>query len=457
MATVENRFRRTRPLLAAFGLFAIVLTWFSHSEPSPLRLSVVLLVFYLSFWGIAWLRRSPGQQSASISVRFLLCSVSIALGIAVFEFPASMGLMDYRGIFANPSPPWERAGYRPEPGLLAVKDGPCVLQEAFRGNDLHWLKGAGPAKVYQASRHYDNLGFRNLAESPVLHPDVVLMGDSFIEGAHVADDEVISARLEQELGSGSRVVNFGQSGYGPEQERQALCRFALPLSPRICVWAFYEGNDLDDLAEYDRQLARFQQAPTRPLLARYVDRSFIRNALVFTIRTAIAPPPRKPADRYSGRFRRADGQSVPIYFASGDYRFQDEGRSRLAGSAELTRLRNVLTDASERCQAVGTTLIVTFIPTKWRVYRDKCQFDPGAACRQWPVDELPTVVEELVSCLALPQNIRYVDLTPHFQAEARKGRLVYLADDTHWSADGHAVAARVLGEAVRQAAKSSDF
>ena len=33
-------------------------------------------------------------------------------------------------------------------------------------------------------------------------------------------------------------------------------------------------------------------------------------------------------------------------------------------------------------------------------------------------------------------EIGYLDLTPRFHAEAAAGGLVYLPDDTHWSAEG---------------------
>ncbi len=46
-------------------------------------------------------------------------------------------------------------------------------------------------------------------------------------------------------------------------------------------------------------------------------------------------------------------------------------------------------------------------------------------------------------------SVRFLDLTPRFRAEAAAGGLPYLADDSHWSARGHQVAAEELAHLLR--------
>jgi hypothetical protein len=48
------------------------------------------------------------------------------------------------------------------------------------------------------------------------------------------------------------VANLGQSAYGPQQELAVLKRFGASLGPRLCIWTFYEGNDLDDVERYEQ-------------------------------------------------------------------------------------------------------------------------------------------------------------------------------------------------------------
>ena len=77
----------------------------------------------------------------------------------------------------------------------------------------------------------------------------MIVGDSFVEGLHVAEPDLISARLAERLGE--PVANLGRTGYGPQQELEVLRRHGLAMHPRAVVWAFYEGNDLQDVATYD--------------------------------------------------------------------------------------------------------------------------------------------------------------------------------------------------------------
>jgi hypothetical protein len=96
-------------------------------------------------------------------------------------------------------------------------------------------------------------------------------------------------------------------------------------------------------------------------------------------------------------------------------------------------------EARAACRRKGVDLVVAFVPAKFRVYHDLCEFAPDSPCRDWPVDDLPSAVEKAVR--ASGDDVGFLDLTPSFQSRAAKGELVYLADDTHWSADGHRVAA----------------
>ena len=86
------------------------------------------------------------------------------------------------------------------------------------------------------------------------------------------------------------------------------------------------------------------------------------------------------------------------------------------------------------------------MPAKFRVLRDFCAFEVDSPCLAWPVDDLPGAVREVVADVS--PAIGFLDLTPTFRRDARAGRLPYLADDTHWSAEGHRSAAVALGEMI---------
>ena len=132
-----------------------------------------------------------------------------------------------------------------------------------------------------------------------------------------------------------------------------------------------------------------------------------------------------------------------IYFSCGVHEGETlpEGRGT---SPELAKVRATLAEARLACDRAGVDLVVAFVPAKFRVYRDLCTFRPEATCKTWDVDDLPRALGEAVA--ELSPEIGFLDLTPHFQAEAALGNLPYLIDDTHWSAQGHQSAARAIGD-----------
>src|SRR4030095_3510168 len=93
----------------------------------------------------------------------------------------------------------------------------------------------------------DSRGFRNRRE--LARADLALVGDSFVEGAYVSDDETAAVALEREIRA--VVANLGQSGYGTLQELKVIESVAVDLQPRAVAWFFFEGHDLYADAAYE--------------------------------------------------------------------------------------------------------------------------------------------------------------------------------------------------------------
>jgi hypothetical protein len=75
-------------------------------------------------------------------------------------------------------------------------------------------------------------------------PEIVLVGDSFSQGACVDPGEDMASQLRH---SGKTVVTLGSAGAGPLIELAILREYATQLKPKILLWVYYEGNDLPDL------------------------------------------------------------------------------------------------------------------------------------------------------------------------------------------------------------------
>lgn len=382
----------------------------------------------------------PRKGRSRRAARILAAASAIVAASGLFELPALLGLVDYRNVFRTPGPAWLRPGNVPDPELLYARRGHRTLRLRVHGNEAD-PDAPGRRRVYEVALRYDRDGFRNpddLAEA-----DLVVVGDSFIEGVHVPDRDLVTTRLAEALRR--PVANLGRSGYGPQQEGHVLRRFGLPLRPRACVWAFYEGNDLGeaDLYEAHRQILK-RALRGGPAVA--FDRSFLKNAALYLARSwPIGPRPGPTTTPLLGRFRVRSGATVTLSFASPDQVLQGPDGTSRADSLGFDRARAALDEASRLCASRGIALTVVFIPSKYRVYRDYCTFDRGPPA----VDDLPGALADAVA--ALGPEIRFLDLTPTFRAEAARGALLYLPDDTHWSAEGHRLAASAIADPIQQA------
>ncbi|KAJ3089441.1 hypothetical protein HK102_006400, partial [Quaeritorhiza haematococci] len=334
-------------------------------------------------------------------------------------------------VFHTPTPPWRRSGNLADPDLLYARKPGQRLRLRFEGSDRHGLRDAPPAPPDSCDVTLDGLGFRN---PPGLEAArVVLVGDSFVEGLQVRDDELVSARLAERLGA--PVANLGRTGYGPRQELAVLERYAAKFAPRTCVWFFYEGNDLQDLHEYDANQKNLRYILDERRAESGYGRSFVRNGLGFAIRNWLRPDPTRPAEAYTGLFSDRKVGRTPIYFGTGIQHGSGGPEFPRGKSDELKRVRGILADARALCRENGVELVVAFVPAKLRVYRDFCAFAPDSPCVAWPSDDLPGDFRRLVE--GLGPDVGFVDLTGPFRASAEAGGLAYLPPATPWCGEGH--------------------
>jgi hypothetical protein len=77
-------------------------------------------------------------------------------------------------------------------------------------------------------------------------PRIALVGDSFIEGLQVADDEIVSRRLEALLADRAEVLNFGVSSAGTSVEFLNYRARVRQFHPDVVLLMFFVGNDAED-------------------------------------------------------------------------------------------------------------------------------------------------------------------------------------------------------------------
>jgi hypothetical protein len=289
----------------------------------------------------------------------------------------------------------------------------------------------------------DSRGFRNRRE--LESADIVLIGDSYVEGFYVSDHETAAAVLEDL--SGASVANLGQSGYGSLQELEILRRFGLALKPKMVAWFFFEGNDLYDdeafegMSIYLKEHGTFKTATPKKRSwdsrwKAFLKTSFTRHTFRQIRRLAHPLVPNGVAS--FGWFRDEHGQTHSLYFYDyGSLVFTEYEQSRF----ETTQ--KTLLSAQRECEEQGVRFIVFFIPMKFRVYGEFCTFPAYSRCSKWK----PWDLNRRMADFCREADISFVDMSEPMKAAAASGRLLYAPEDSHWNAEGH----RFVAELVQKA------
>jgi lysophospholipase L1-like esterase len=370
------------------------------------------------------LSRAPLRERV---LRVALVAFTVLGVIAVAEAPTvwghdwarSLGTLDTR-LWFDPT----LGANRPDPDLIHIH----WPRESFRGRVVGNLVGLGiPSPgTHEVEVSYDGNGFRN--DQDLEQADLVLIGDSFVEGPLVRLDETVAKQLETRLGLVT--ANLGQSGYTLQQEAIVLERFGLPLRPRLVLWFLFGGNDLRDVKHYEWLHEHFQELQ-HPKAVPLRERLFLRNVLLALSRASTRHLPGRRALAQSAIFRRADGEEDVVYFDEAEAPWSEH---------DWQVMTETLRDAAHRTRKTGARFVLVYIPRKFRVYREHVTADPASDVARWRQNDLP---EELAAWCAR-EKIELVDTTPILEAEAARGVHTYFVDDVHWNPRGHEVVADLL-------------
>jgi len=383
---------------------------------------------YFLVWGIIW--SFSKQSRGELIGRFVLITASSCAAVGSLEALSFAGLVDYREIFRTSNAPgWLLPHNEFDPELLVVRK-PYAQASGKRIPNIA-KQYCVPARTYEYDLRYDRNGFRNARD--ISQADIAVVGDSYIEGAQISDDALIATSVLQRYMS-TRVANLGRSGYGPQQELAVLKRYAIPLRPKVIVWAFYEGNDLKDIHEYEKIIAKIES--NRGSHGSTVDRSFLNNSLR-VIWELVFKPCKADLSARSGEFEKQDGNVVRVLFMD-----QRGMTLTIRDLLALDRLRDIFAEAHRVTAQHGVTLVVAFLPTKFRVYEGATRI-PENSTLPAASDDLPQRIRNMLADTA--PDIGFVDLTTVFAERVRHGQSVFLEDDTHWTELGHQVAAQTLG------------
>ena len=358
---------------------------------------------------------------------------SILFGVLMLEASAALGVMDYRTVFIP-----KGVGFDGPHNKRYSPDGfyhrpPMDEFVETRPGDASVVFSVDTGSLYTADFQYDQRGFRNIATDD--SPEIVLLGDSFIEGYKVSQGETTTHHLDELLNE--RVVNFAQSGFTPYHELSVLEKYIDGVRPKAVVWFVFGGNDVPALgqsledASFSAHLERWREVAPRE--RGYSSRSFAQNFMRFSTgwTTLIARRWSKshaPVPRYGVYPGEVASPETAVYFEVLPPKWDEVAET--APERLFVRGKSV-------ADAHGSEILLVYIPIKFEVYKDVLELPDDSPVLEWRSSGL----NHAISDMCKRNGIEFLDLTPALKDAAENHNQVYFPDDSHWSPAGHALAA----------------
>ena len=167
-------------------------------------------------------------------------------------------------------------------------------------------------------------------------------------------------------------------------------------------------------------------------------------------------------DRGAYEIPTAAGTSLRFAFMPPYLQKLASSRAEIERSRGWELVRGALMKARETCAEHGSRLTVMFIPSKDEVYWPLVERSLGREELQRSLDFISSynhmplqaadiranrlAQNELMREFCATAGIFFLDLTPALEQAAASGRAVYFADDAHWNAAGHEIAAEELAK-----------
>jgi hypothetical protein len=312
----------------------------------------------------------------------------------------------------------------------------------------------------------NSAGYRGgeLATSPGAR--VAVYGDSFVEARFTPIERTFAARLQQVLAEGGHtveVVNAGVTGYGPDQSALRMERELPGLAPRLVVLVLYAGNDGGDVVR--NRLFRLNAEGRLEVHRPRLDPELLRvlGSPEGMDRLALVRAFRALGRRLGGTASAEDLRTL-------EWALQECRREHAEHLAEPGRVSNLFLDhydadlalepssepARHKRRLLQATLArIRDVAAQNRVplllvvvpdWRDVCGDCPqrGDAAR-YPGYRASNLTDVLVE-IARAEGIPCSSLWDEFR---RRPEASYRPRDGHWSDEGQARAARLVGARIR--------
>lgn len=328
------------------------------------------------------------------------------------------------------------------PGGLYTPDPPGLyrLSPGYRGRIYNRVEYSNTIRI-------NSEGLRG----PELEPPaeqtarILVIGDSFVFGVGVEDDETFTARLPQHLRHGvgpAEGLNAGIPAFGVPDAESWLRRHGLALAPEVVVMAIFLGNDLADAAHVGDEVVIVDGLLAPRESSRGLKVWLHRHShLYVALKGLLEQPGFKPLRAKLGLGEPWKVRTLREEF--GVYSKSVETEMAAAVAATDEALAGLATLSAEH----GFTLVAMLIPSEVQI--DPERWLAGLASLELDPEAFdPTAPTRVFQRLLDRHEIATLDLTEILADGLARGDELYLRFDRHWTVDGHAVAAEKLAEFI---------
>jgi hypothetical protein len=264
---------------------------------------------------------------------------------------------------------------------------------------------------------------------------ILVLGDSFVFGLGVNDNETFSVKLEEMFnlaGFKTDVINMGVNGFGTDQEFLFLRDEGFKYSPDIVVCFLFVGNDIRENSK-DSQYGKFKPYFTldnnKLRLNNYpvpISESDIKESVISS------GPRGRVWLPFGKNFLQKHSYAYIFFRLRYNYLLfklgvRKSNENNAPVSCEVTKA--ILLEMKWLCQSNKSRFIVAIIPTKEQLLGVES-----------------TGFQEEFRVFAQKKNLEYIDLLD-FLKDKRDLNFVI---DSHWNKKGHEYIARILFNVLKE-------
>lgn len=318
----------------------------------------------------------------------------------------------------------------------------------------------------------DARGFRNTG---ALLPryDILAVGDSFVAGSNVSDDQCWTALLA--AASGRSIYNLGVGGSGPPTYLSNFAYFGLELQPRLALFMIYEGNDFKEDVVIEG--ARSYRPSLWERVRNHIDFAMHSSPVTLGLkrlsqRVFETADANRPVPDYAAKVGwmplRVTRGGVTHYYSFDPKRviYLNYGRAAFAATPEWRSTAQMLEQILQLSRSHHIQPVFIYAPSKPHVVMPlAADAIPAVQLRNFlaykkhhlpDADTLKRQVfanlgseEQVVMDFCRTHDVPCLSLTPALSAATAAGAQTYFTYDQHWSPAGNAVAARAIGDFLR--------